>query len=64
MKFEEDTPEARKLLQQAAREEMKHKLLADIAMDIQICQLEGWGYKEYLEELRELIGHFLEKSRA
>lgn len=45
-------------LHQLAREQMKYKLLTDICMDIQICELEGWNYKDYLNQLHELIAHF------
>jgi hypothetical protein len=38
-----------------AREEMKLKLLADIRIDLQICEIEGWDKKEYLLELFNLL---------
>lgn len=44
-----------------ARKQMIHRLLADIMMDISICQLEGYDYKEYIEELKEAIDHIAEK---
>lgn len=50
--------ESAKALQQLAREQMKQKLLKDICMDIQICNLEGWDYREYLKELHQMIAHF------
>ena len=31
-------------------------------MDIEICHKEGWEYKEYLLELKELIDGFLCKK--
>lgn len=46
-------------LNRLAREEMKLRLLKDIAADITICKLEGWEYKEYLRELQHVIGRFL-----
>ena len=46
-------------LNQLAREQMKLKLLADIKMDIEICKIEGWDVKEYIEDLNKLIRSFL-----
>lgn len=34
---------------------MKHRLLADILADMQVCELEGWDKLEYLNELREML---------
>ena len=45
-----------------ARKQMIHRLLADIMMDISICQLEGYNYKEYIEELKEAIDHIADKG--
>ena len=45
-----------------ARKQMAHRLLADIMMDITICQLEGWDYKEYIEELKTEIDHISERG--
>lgn len=50
-----DTPEARKVLNRLAREKMKYRLLADISLDLVICELEGWDKTEYLAELKEMI---------
>ena len=50
-----DTPEARKALNRLAREKMKYRLLADISLDLVICELEGWEKTEYLAELKEMI---------
>lgn len=47
------------LLQKAAREQMKLKLLADIRQDICVCELEGTDYKEYLNEIKEIVDSFL-----
>ena len=38
-----------------AREEMKLKLLNDITLDMQICQIEGWNHKIYIRELIQLL---------
>ena len=51
--------EVGKGLNRLAREQMKLRLLLDIRQDIQVCQLEGLDYKEYLIELKEIIDGFL-----
>lgn len=48
-------PEA---LNRLAREQMKHKLLADIRTDLMVCDLEGWDQRAYLRDLHRLIAHF------
>ena len=54
-----NAPESERFaLQQLAREQMKERLLRDIRLDIEICHLEGWQYKQYLQELLDLISHF------
>lgn len=50
-----DTPEARKALNRLTREKMKYRLLADISLDLVICELEGWDKTEYLNELKDMI---------
>ena len=60
-KFKEG--EEGRALNRLAREEMKHRLMADILADIQVCQLEGMDYREYLQELKELINEFVEKFK-
>ena len=49
------TPETRKALNRLAREKMKYRLLADISLDLVICELEGWSKTEYLNELKDMI---------
>lgn len=51
-----------KRFNQLAREQMKHKLLADILVDMEICRLEGWGVTDYLKELIQLLEGLLPKS--
>lgn len=46
-------------LNRLAREQMKYRLLADIRADIEVCKLEGFDYKEYLFELKDIIDGFL-----
>ena len=38
-------------LNHLAREQMKARLLADIAVDLQVCALEGYDPTEYVDEL-------------
>ncbi|MBQ1574140.1 MAG: hypothetical protein IIZ78_23700 [Clostridiales bacterium] len=47
--------ETRKQYNRFARETMKYRLLRDIRVDLQICELEGWNKTEYLDELKEMI---------
>lgn len=46
--MEADTAKA---LNRLAREQMKLRLLADIAVDMQVCKLEGYDPAEYVDEL-------------
>lgn len=43
--------ETRKALNKLARLQLKRRLLADIAVDLMVCKLEGWEYKEYIKDL-------------
>lgn len=45
-------------LQRLAREQMKHKLQADILADMQVCAIEGWDQLEYLRDLHDLVAHY------
>lgn len=54
-----DEPGLPKKLNQLSIEQMKLRLLQDIQMDITICQLEGWPYKDYLLGLQSEIQRFL-----
>lgn len=47
-------------LNQLAREQMKLKLLNDIRVDLEICEIEGWDKTEYIRELKELIDFAVE----
>ena len=46
-------------LNQLARKKMIYKLLQDIRVDIEVCKLEGFDYKPYLLEIKEIIDKFL-----
>lgn len=54
-KFTPDTPATRRAFNHLAREKMKLRLLADIRMDLMVCELEGWDKLEYLDELLALV---------
>lgn len=53
--FTPDTPATRRAFNRLAREKMKLRLLADIRMDLMVCELEGWDKLEYLDELLALV---------
>ena len=38
-----------------ARERFKLRLLNDIRCDLMICEIEGWGKMEYINEMKRLI---------
>lgn len=61
IKFKKDKGIEKKI-QILCREEMKEKLLKDILMDINVCKLENWDYKEYLIDLKNIIDNFLLKE--
>ena len=44
-----------KTVNDLARQKFKQKLLADILVDLTICEIEGWSKRDYIDELRELI---------
>ena len=54
IQFTPDTPATRRAFNRLAREKMKLRLLADIRMDLMVCELEGWDKLEYLDELLAL----------
>ena len=41
-----------------ARHSMIHRLLADIMADMQVCDIEGYDKKEYINQIREIINSF------
>lgn len=48
--------ETRKALNDLARHRMIHRLLADIRIDLEICEMEGWDKMEYIQTLQKEIG--------
>lgn len=55
IQFAPDTPATRRAFNRLAREKMKLRLLADIRMDLMVCELEGYSKLEYLDELLALV---------
>lgn len=45
-----------------ARKKFQQRMLQDILIDLQICEIEGWCKTEYIRELRRLIGSLLRNS--
>ena len=54
--------ETRKALNELARHRMKHRLLADALFDINVCKLEGWDYKQYVQELKKELDEMLKRT--
>lgn len=50
-----------KQLNKLWREEMKLKLLADINVDLVICEIEWWDKTEYIKDLQNLLNNMLKK---
>lgn len=50
-----------KALNDLCREQMICKLLADINMDLTVCELEGWDKREYILRIKAEIDHFADK---
>ena len=50
-----ENKEMAKTFNRMAREQMKSKLLADILVDLQVCDIEGWDKREYIRELQMMI---------
>lgn len=51
-----DDAERAKTVNDLARAKFKHKILADILVDLTICEIEGWDKMEYISDLQQLIG--------
>lgn len=47
-----------KKLNELARRQQIVRLLADIRVDMMICELEGWDRMEYINQLKELLDSF------
>lgn len=44
-----------KLVNELARKRFELRLLADIRIDLSVCEIEGWSKTEYIDELSELL---------
>lgn len=62
IQFTPDTPATRRAFNRLAREKMKLRLLADIRMDLMVCELEGLSKLEYLDELLALVQELRKKG--
>lgn len=62
IQFTPDTPATRRAFNRLAREKMKLRLLADIRMDLMVCEFEGWEKLEYLDELLALVQELRKKG--
>lgn len=51
-------------LNRLAREQMKLKLVADIAVDLTVCELEGIDRSEYVRELQALVSGIAAQIQA
>lgn len=51
-----------KTFNRLAREQMKHKILADVLFDLQVCEIEKWDKMEYLFELEKLFAEIISKK--
>ena len=60
-KPEAQDPEAPAALNKLARAKMMERLLRDVRVDIQVCELEGWDVREYLNDIRQLLDRIGEK---
>lgn len=52
----------RKTLNELARHQLKSRLLADICMDIQICSIEHWEWRDYIKGLIKELKEILERN--
>jgi hypothetical protein len=57
----EDAKAAAWVQNELARAQMKRRLMADLLMDLRICQLEGWPADDYVCSLKYLIDEAFEK---
>lgn len=57
----DNNPKTPYKLNKLAREQLKYKLLQDLRIDFEICKLEGWDIKEYINELKTEIDNIYNK---
>ncbi len=54
---------ASRKLQELARHEMITKLYADILLDMQVCEIEGWDRMEFVRQLQDLLNSLTNNKR-
>lgn len=55
--------ETRRAMQRIAREEMKHRIYADILADMIVCDIEGYDKLEYIIELQDMLNTLTKKTK-
>lgn len=58
-----NSKETAKAYNQYAREQMIYRLMMDIRMDLEICELEGWDKLEYINRLKAEIDSIAPKKQ-
>jgi len=53
-----------KTVNELARKKFEMRLLADIRVDLMVCEIEGWDKMEYIEELKALINGLVSRSNG
>lgn len=61
-RFSELDERDRYQIQMLAREQMVCKLLADVAQDMTVCQMEGWDVYEYPARIADEMRRILRKE--
>lgn len=56
--------EAPRKLQELARHQVITKLYADILVDMQVCEIEGWDKMEFIRQLQTAINSLGRKVKA
>lgn len=56
-------PETPRRLQELARHQFISNMLADILIDMTVCELEGWNKMEYIQQIYEEIAAFVKKTQ-
>jgi hypothetical protein len=58
---EAERQEYAKALQELARKKFQEQLMRDLVIDFSVCRIEGWDFKEYVNELKAMIEDLLVK---
>jgi hypothetical protein len=53
-----------KSVNELARKKFEMRLLADIRVDLMVCEIEGWDKMEYIEELKALMNGLVSRSNG